>query len=327
MGASAFVRLRSFCGRWAVWVFVAAVFAGLASSVDAEDPKANQPKKDPARADAPSKDAPPKDAPTKDAPPKDAPPKDAPPKDAPPKDAPPKDAPPKDAPPKDAPLKVVADPESIEARYKLGMMALAKNDSVAAASDFAKVLEWNASHLGALVNLGWIAQRKQEWVQSESFMRRAVAVAPENPAVWMGLGLAVLEQSRLDAAIAAFAQVVALDPKSARGHRFFGLALGRRGWVQAAEEELRRSLEIEPDDAGAHFNLAVFYLRRKPVAVELARRHYYRALDLGFEPDPSLEESLKEAAAKPSAAADGAGQSEKDPPSRGKSAAPAVKQD
>jgi Tfp pilus assembly protein PilF len=230
-----------------------------------------------------------------------------------------------DAPPKDAPPKVTADPESIEARYKLGIMALSKNDSVAAASDFARVLEWNASHLGALVNLGWIAQRRQQWADSESFMRRAVAVAPENPAVWLGLGLAVLEQSKLDAAIAAFAQVVALDPKSARGHRFFGLALGRRGWVQAAEEELRRSLEIEPDDAGAHFNLAVFYLRRKPVAVELARRHYYRALDLGSEPDPALEESLKDEAAKPSAGSTGGGDSKEDPSSEGKGAAPSLK--
>ncbi len=230
-----------------------------------------------------------------------------------------------DAPPKDAPPKVTADPESIEERYKLGIMALSKNDSVAAASDFARVLEWNASHLGALVNLGWIAQRRQQWADSESFMRRAVAVAPENPAVWLGLGLAVLEQSKLDAAIAAFAQVVALDPKSARGHRFFGLALGRRGWVQAAEEELRRSLEIEPDDAGAHFNLAVFYLRRKPVAVELARRHYYRALDLGSEPDPALEESLKDEAAKPSAGSTGGGDSKEDPSSEGKGAAPSLK--
>ena len=184
----------------------------------------------------------------------------------------------------------------IEARYKLGMMALSKNDLEGAISDFSKVLEWNAAHLGALVNLGWIAQRKKDWVESEAFMRRAIAVASSNAAVWLGLGLAVLEQSKLEAAIAAFAQVVALDPKSARGHRFFGLALGRRGWIQAAEEELRRSLEIEPDDAGAHFNLAVFYLQRKPVAIELARRHYYRALDLGFGSDLAIEEILKSAA-------------------------------
>lgn len=197
---------------------------------------------------------------------------------------------------KAAPPKGAVDSGLIDDRYKLGMIALSKNDLEGATGDFSKVLEWNASHLGALVNLGWIGQRKKDWVESEAFMRRAIAVASDNPAVWLGLGLAVLEQSKLDAAIAAFAQVVALDPKNARGHRFFGLALGRRGWIQAAEEELRRSLEIEPDDAGAHFNLAVFYLQRKPLAIELARRHYYRALDLGFGSDPAVEAILKNAA-------------------------------
>jgi Flp pilus assembly protein TadD len=179
------------------------------------------------------------------------------------------------------------------------MLALSKNNLEGAITDLSKVLEWNASHLGALVNLGWIAQRNKDWVESEAYMRRAIAVSSDNPAVWLGLGLAVLEQSKLDVAVAAFAQVVALDPKNARGHRFFGLALGRRGWIQAAEEELRRSLEIEPDDAGAHFNLAVFYLQRNPVAIELARRHYYRALDLGFGSDPAIEEILKKAASQP----------------------------
>ena len=305
MGVRRLIRWWPRCRVWAAWVFVvawvfvAALFSGFTLSVDAKDSKLSQPK------EASAKDAPGKEAPAKD--------------------APAKDAPAKEAPAKEAPAKVVADTESIEARYRLGIISLSKNDSVAAASDFERVIEWNASHLGALVNLGWIAQRRQEWSQSESFMRRAVAVAPDNPAVWLGLGLAVLEQSKLDAAIAAFAQVVALDPKSARGHRFFGLALGRRGWVQAAEEELRRSLEIEPDDAGAHFNLAVFYLRRKPVAVELARRHYYRALDLGFEPDPALEESLKDAAEKPSALSSGKGENKEDSSGQVKSAGPVRK--
>jgi tetratricopeptide (TPR) repeat protein len=208
-------------------------------------------------------------------------------------------SPSKDASSKDASSKDAVDSELIEARYKLGMLALSKNNLEGAITDLLKVLEWNASHLGALVNLGWIAQRNKDWVESEAYMRRAIAVSSDNPAVWLGLGLAVLEQSKLDAAVAAFAQVVALDPKNARGHRFFGLALGRRGWIQAAEEELRRSLEIEPDDAGAHFNLAVFYLQRNPVAIELARRHYYRALDLGFGSDPAIEVILKKAALQP----------------------------
>jgi hypothetical protein len=43
----------------------------------------------------------------------------------------------------------------------------------------------------------------------------------------------------------------------------------------------------------AHYNLAVLYLERQPPAIELARRHYYRALNLGAEPDAELDRILK----------------------------------
>jgi Flp pilus assembly protein TadD len=85
-----------------------------------------------------------------------------------------------------------------------------------------------------------------------------------------------------------------------------GLALGRKGWHSGAEEELRRSLALEPSDPGAHFNLAVIYLQRQPVALELARRHYHRSIDLGGPADPSIEAlllqpNIDETAAKPPA--------------------------
>jgi Flp pilus assembly protein TadD len=55
---------------------------------------------------------------------------------------------------------------------------------------------------------------------------------------------------------------------------------------------MRRAIELDPEYAEAHFNLAVFCLQRQPPAVELARRHYQKALDLGAAPDPELETKL-----------------------------------
>ncbi|NBV85470.1 MAG: hypothetical protein EBS01_04230, partial [Verrucomicrobia bacterium] len=177
---------------------------------------------------------------------------------------------------------------------RLAVLALGKEDLAEAKAGFHKVLELDAEHLGALVNLGWIAQREKAWGEAEVFLRRAQRLSPDNAAVWLALGVVALEQERLDFAHAAFAQVVALEPKHARAHRLLGLTLCRKNWFSGAEEELRRSLELEPNDAGAHFNLAVLYLHRKPVARELARRHYYRALDLGGAPDLQVAEGLAE---------------------------------
>lgn len=177
-------------------------------------------------------------------------------------------------------------------QLRLAVLALGREDLVGAKSKFLQVLELQPDHLSALVNLGWIAQREKSWVEANEYLKRAQKLAPDNAAVWLALGLVALEQKRLEFAHAAFAQVVALDPKHARAHRLLGLTLCRKGWYSGAEEELRRSLELEPDDAGAHFNLAVLYLQRQPAARELARRHYYRALDLGSAPDTSIANSL-----------------------------------
>jgi Tfp pilus assembly protein PilF len=69
----------------------------------------------------------------------------------------------------------------------------------------------------------------------------------------------------------------------------------KRGWLEGAEQEIRKAIEIDEQYAEAHFNLAVLYLERQPPAVELARRHYYRALKLGAEHDAELDRVLKKA--------------------------------
>lgn len=181
---------------------------------------------------------------------------------------------------------------SVEADSKTAAVSMGRGDLLGAKKMFTSVLERHPQHLSSLVNLGWIAQREKRWEDAEIYLKRAQNLAPENAPVWLALGVVYLEQNRVDFAVAAFSQVVALEPANARAHRMLGLALGRKEWYAAAEGELRRSLEIEPNDPGAHFNLAVIYLQRQPLAVELARRHYNISLDLGSSPDPKIDAIL-----------------------------------
>jgi Flp pilus assembly protein TadD len=184
------------------------------------------------------------------------------------------------------------DQAAVNDELRKSILAMGRNELGVAKSGFKRVLERRPEEISALVNLGWIAQREKVWPEAEAYMRRALRLAPENAAVWLALGIAQMEQGSLDHALASLAQVTALEPKNARAHRLLGLTLARKSWYSGAEDELRQSLELDPEDAGAHFNLAVLYLQRSPVAVELARRHYYRALDLGSAPDRSIEGTL-----------------------------------
>ncbi|WP_083805191.1 tetratricopeptide repeat protein [Chthoniobacter flavus] len=123
-------------------------------------------------------------------------------------------------------------------------------------------------------------------------MHTAVRLAPEASLGWLILGIVQYDRTRYDNALASLAQAAVLDPRNAMVHQYLGVTIGQKGWYSGAEDEMRKAIELDPSYAQAHFNLAVFYLQRNPPAVELARRHYERALELGAAPDPDVEKSL-----------------------------------
>ena len=145
-----------------------------------------------------------------------------------------------------------------------------------------------------MLNLGIIAYRKKAFAEAERLLAHAVRRDPESAQAWMILGVVRQDQDKLDGALAALSQAVYLDPKNAKAHHYLGITIGRKGWYSGAEDEMRKAIELQPDDAEAHYNLAVFYLQRTPPAVELARRHYQKALDLGSAPDPETAKAIGE---------------------------------
>ncbi|HYR57869.1 MAG TPA: tetratricopeptide repeat protein [Chthoniobacteraceae bacterium] len=183
-----------------------------------------------------------------------------------------------------------------EEAQKIANRALAefaKNDLDTARRDFLKVLELAPGNLPTLINLGLLEYRAKKYDDAEKFLKRVVREAPESGLGWLVLGVVYYEANKLDAALAALAQAVYYEPKDARAHHYLGVTIGRKGWYLGAEDEMRKAIELAPDYAEAHFNLAVFYLQRSPPAIELARRHYQQALDLGAAPDAQVEKSLR----------------------------------
>lgn len=189
-------------------------------------------------------------------------------------------------------------PEEARTYARQGNIAFAQGDYEEARKSYEKVLELAPDNLVGMINLGTVFYRMGKVDEAEEMFKRALRRRLETAPAWMMLGMIALEAGNLDAAHAALSQAALYDPGNPRTRNYLGVAVGRKGWYDAAEAELRKAIEIDPAYADAHFNLAVFYMERKPPAVELAKRHYQRALQLGTERDSLLENNIKKADAK-----------------------------
>ncbi|MFZ4598065.1 MAG: tetratricopeptide repeat protein [Terrimicrobiaceae bacterium] len=173
-----------------------------------------------------------------------------------------------------------------------GNVAFARKDFATARRAYERVLELAPDNLLGLVNLGVVEFTAGNKERATELLRRAVQIRIETPPAWLTLGIIYMDQERFDEALAALTQAVWLDPRNARARNYLGVVIGRKGWIDGAQSELRRAVELDPEYADAQFNLAAFYLEEKPPAIELARRHYYRAIELGAQTDPDIEKVL-----------------------------------
>ena len=179
-----------------------------------------------------------------------------------------------------------------KAAAEAGIEAIGKDKFDAAEKAFLKLLKLSPDNLNALVNLGLVEFRLGRPEEAQRYLERAIRLKPDTGLAWTTLGLVYNNQGNLEGATAAFAQAVYLSPKDPRAHNYFAVTLSRRGWYSGAEEELQKAIELAPNFGEAHFNLALVYFTRQPPAVELARRHYQKALDLGEPPDPDFAAKL-----------------------------------
>ena len=168
---------------------------------------------------------------------------------------------------------------------------------------YKKALKAKPDNLSLLVSLAATEFRLGNSEESKQLLTKAIRLDLKSGPAWLLLGMIYLDQKNDEDAFAALAQAESCDPKNPRTRNYLGIAAGRMGWLEASEEELRKAAELDPTYASAQFNLAVLYLNRTPPLVELARRHYQRALYLGYSKDPAIESQLAKAVVIPSPAA------------------------
>ena len=115
---------------------------------------------------------------------------------------------------------------------------------------------------------------------AEAEYRRALELAPQNPAATNVLATLIAVFGRLDEAVALTQRVITLEPLRTELHGNLALYLIALGRYDEAEAALHKVIELQPQSATNYEWLAVIQiLRGKPgVAVELAK----------LETDPSF---------------------------------------
>ena len=174
-----------------------------------------------------------------------------------------------------------------------GLQAFRRGNYAGAREAYRRVLKVDPDNLPALVNLGVTEYRLGQYDEAERLLQSSLRLKPDHPTAWLNLGILYLDRDQTMPALAALAQAVVHAPSDPVARNYLGVAAGRNGWFDAAESELRRAVELRPEYADAHFNLAVVFATQTPPNKEKAQQYYKRATELGAEPDGSLENMLK----------------------------------
>jgi len=102
--------------------------------------------------------------------------------------------------------------------------------------------------------------------------QEALAINPNHIPTLSNLGVAYYQQGRLTEAQNTFRKVLSIDPNDAETHYLLGAALIQAGDLTAAEAELTQALRLKPDLPEARFGMGV--LRRLQGRTEEAIREF-----------------------------------------------------
>lgn len=204
-----------------------------------------------------------------------------------------------ETPPANGPLQVgrvkepVSLPPEVVALAKDGALAVAERDWPKARDLYLEMVKKSPDNALAYANLGVAEHQLGNLLAAAGNLSRSTELNPHIARNWQTLGLIQYERGELTLALSSLTRAVHEDPNDAETRLILAAVVRDYGWPDAAVTELQRAVEIDPKLAAAHYNLAVTYLGLDPPRIELARRHYYAAIDLGTAPSPEIEAILK----------------------------------
>lgn len=189
----------------------------------------------------------------------------------------------------------VALPPTLTKLAQEGALAVADGHWEAARDIFLKIVQEAPDNSLAYANLGVAEHELGNLRAAEGNLSKSTELNPHLARNWQTLGLIQYEKGSFALAISSLMRSIHEDPDESETRVILAAVLRDYGWPRAAVTELERAVELNPKSPTAHYNLAVSYLEDRPARIELARRHYYAAIDLGAAPSPDIEGLIKAA--------------------------------
>lgn len=187
----------------------------------------------------------------------------------------------------------VALPPEVAALAKEGALAVAGQQWEKARDLYLEMVKAAPDNALAYANLGVAEHQLGNLLAAAGNLAKSTELNPHIARNWQTLGLIHYERGELALALSCLTRSIHENPADAESRIILAAVVRDYGWPEAAVTELQRAVEIDPKRAAAHYNLAITYLEADPPRLELARRHYYAAIDLGTAPSPEIEAILK----------------------------------
>jgi tetratricopeptide (TPR) repeat protein len=168
----------------------------------------------------------------------------------------------------------------------------AKHEFDEAEADYDKILEKDPNNGLVLANLATIELQQNKLEEAEGHIKLALAQNPNDAYNLSTFGYLKFRQEKFDEALEPLSKAAEIDPSNPEVQNYLGVVLSHKGLRAQGETALRKALQLSPNYAPAHNNLAVMYLSQEPPLPQLARWHYQKALDAGQPHNPDLEKML-----------------------------------
>jgi tetratricopeptide (TPR) repeat protein len=187
---------------------------------------------------------------------------------------------------------VTLDGTNKDAWYYLGRAYYTKSLLIEARKAFLTVLDLDPRDSKAENNLGLIFESSAQPEAAIEAYRAAIAWQEQSPhpseQPYVNLGNLLMEQGRMEEALAPLEKAGALAPDNAFCHMTLGVYYRKIGKAVPARRELERATQLDPENAAAHYQLGRLY--KDIHALDLAKVEFDRTAELqgrAAEPKPA----------------------------------------